>query len=131
MGASLFCPIQASVGHVDPHGGRGRLHLLLTQVLLPSQDTLADTPRNALYLLPEHRGSMEVTPGTGLKPHPAFSGLGLVQRPAIFFFFRCKNSEELYFKLEQGLSSHNGEGAPSESVDLFLYCIAGEAGREA
>ena len=117
---------------MDPHGGRGRLHLLLTQVLLPSQDTLADTPRNALYLLPEHRGSMEVTPGTDLKPHPAFSGLGLVQHPAIFFFFfGCKNSEELYFKLEQGLSSHNGEGAASESGESFLYCIAGEAGREA
>ena len=78
------------MGHMDPHGGRGRLHLLLTQVLLPSPDTLADTPRNALYLLPEHRGSMEVTPGTDLKPHPAFSGLGLVQHPAIFFFFDAK-----------------------------------------
>lgn len=62
---------------------RGRLHLLLTQVLLPSQDTLASTPRDALYLLPEYRGSMEVTPGTDLRPHPALSGLGLVQRQAI------------------------------------------------
>ena len=26
---------------------------------------------------------------------------------------RCKSSEELYYKLEQGLSSHNGEGAAS------------------
>ena len=25
---------------------------------------------------------------------------------------RCKNSEELYYKLEQELSSHNSEGAP-------------------
>ena len=61
----------------------GRLHLLLIQVLLPSQDTLASTPRNALYLLPEHRGSMEVPPGMDLRPHPVLSGLGLVQRPAI------------------------------------------------
>ena len=44
---------------------------------------------------------------------------------------RCKNSEELYYKLEQGLSSHNSEGAPSESSESFLYCIAREAGREA
>ena len=43
----------------------------------------------------------------------------------------CKSSEELYYKLEQGLSSHNGEGAPSESGKSFLYCIAGEAGSEA
>lgn len=78
----MFCPIQASVGHTDPCRGMGRLHLLLTQVLLRSQDTLANTPRNALYLLPEHRGSMEVTPGMDLRPHPALSGLGLVQRPA-------------------------------------------------
>ena len=44
---------------------------------------------------------------------------------------RCKNSEELYYRLDQGLSSHNGEGAPSESGESFLYCAAGEAGREA
>ena len=45
---------------------------------------------------------------------------------------RCKSSEELYYKLEQGLSSHNtGEGALSEGGESFLYCIAGEAGREA
>ena len=44
---------------------------------------------------------------------------------------RCKNSEELYYKLEQGLSSHNGEGAPRESGESFLYCIAGEAERGA
>ena len=44
---------------------------------------------------------------------------------------RCKSSEELYYKLEQGLSSHNGEGAPSESCESFLYCLAGTAGREA
>ena len=28
-------------------------------------------------------------------------------------------------------SSHNGEGAPSESGESFLYCLAGTAGREA
>ena len=28
-------------------------------------------------------------------------------------------------------SSHNGEGAPSESGESFLYCLAGSAGREA
>ena len=44
---------------------------------------------------------------------------------------RCKSSEELYYKLEQGLPSHNGEGAPSESGESVLYCIAGTAGREA
>ena len=45
---------------------RGRLHLLLTQVLLPSQDTLASTPRDALYLLPEYRVDLEG--GAGLEP---------------------------------------------------------------
>ena len=44
---------------------------------------------------------------------------------------RYKSSEELCHKLEQRLSSHNGEGAPSESSESFLYCIAGEAGRDA
>ena len=44
---------------------------------------------------------------------------------------RCKSSEELYYKLEQGLSSHIGEGVPSERGESFLYCTAGEAGREA
>ena len=61
----------------------------------------------------------------------------------------CKNSEELYYKLKQGLSSHNGGGAPSESGKSFFilysrgsgkgslrglvnsYCAAGEAGKEA
>ena len=38
---------------------------------------------------------------------------------------------ELYYKLEQELSSHDGEGALSESHESFIYCIAGEAGREA
>ena len=33
---------------------------------------------------------------------------------------RCKSSEELYYKLEQGLSSHNGEGALSESGESFF-----------
>ena len=42
----------------------------------------------------------------------------------------CKSSEELYYKLKQGLFTH-GEGAPSESRDSFLYCLAGTAGREA
>ena len=120
------------MGHVDPHGGRGRLHLLLTQVLLPSQDTLADTPRNALYLLPEHRGSMEVTPGTGLKPHPAFSGLGLVQRPAIFFFFFDAKTVRNFISSSSRDSLHTMAKEPRvKAVDLFLYCIAGEAGREA
>ena len=32
---------------------------------------------------------------------------------------------------QQGLSSHNGEGDPCESSESFLYCIAGEVGREA
>lgn len=63
-----------------PVGGMGRLHLLLTQVLL-SQDTFANTPRSPLPA-PEYHGSMEVTPGMDLRPHPALSGLGLVKRPA-------------------------------------------------
>ena len=31
----------------------------------------------------------------------------------------CKNSEELYYKLGQGLSSHNGEGAPVKAANRF------------
>ena len=123
MGASLFCPIQASVGHVDPHGGRGRLHLLLTQVLLPSQDTLADTPRNALYLLPEHRGSMEVTPGMGLKPHPAFSGLGLVQRPAIFFFFFDAKTVRNFISSSSRDSLHTMAKEPRVKAWIFFYTV--------
>ena len=44
---------------------------------------------------------------------------------------RCKSSEELYYKLEQGPSSHHSKGAPSERGESFLYCTAGEVGREA
>ena len=58
----------------------------------------------------------------------------------------CKSDEELYYNFEQGLSSHNGKGAPSESGESFFilysrgsgkrslrglansYCAAGEAG---
>ena len=44
---------------------------------------------------------------------------------------RCKSSEELYYKLEQGPPPHNllaMQRAPSDGGDLFLYRIVGKPG---
>ena len=42
---------------------------------------------------------------------------------------RCKSDEELYYKFEQGLSSHNGEGAPTESGESFFILYSRGSGK--